>query len=95
MERKDYIKLFTDAIKQSEKALVFDIDIDYDSFDGDEIYIDFSYQIDDRIADRCGRTDEEVIASIKKIIGDSYGVSIYRQDAFPNGYAAYKATFDN
>ena len=94
MKREEYIKLFTDALTKSEKALVYDIDVDYEDFEEDCVYVDFSYQIDDRIATKIGRSDEEVEESIKKLIGDSYGVSISRRDAFPNGYAAYIATFD-
>jgi|TARA_R110000824_G_scaffold105368_5_gene249318 hypothetical protein len=93
---KSYIKLFTNAIKKSDEALVFDIEINESSIedgeDGEEfIYFEFLYQIDDRI----DRDDNDVKVAIKKEIGDKYGVSIDRMDAFTNGYAAYKVTIDS
>lgn len=91
MEKEDYIKLFTDAIKESDKAIVFEVkNTECDIYD-EGIYFEFDYQIDDRIE----RMDNDVESNIQKIIGDNYGVSISRNDAFPNGYAAYTVTIDS
>lgn len=102
MTKEQYNKLFTDAIKKSDEALVGEITIkaetietkeDYD-FDISEeelgIYFEYRYQIDDRIE----RMDEDVVVEMQKILGPDYGVSINRLDAFPNGYAAYSIKID-
>ena len=91
MEKEDYIKLFTDAIKKSDNSIVFEIENTGCVIDDDGIYFKFDYQIDDRIK----RMDGDVESNIKKIIGDKYGVSVSRNDAFPNGYAAYTITIDS
>jgi hypothetical protein len=93
-EEKDYIKLFTDAIKKSDEALVYDIQVEHSSIEEEDgegyVYFDLAYQIDDRIE----RLDSEVQDNIQKILGDNFGVLIDRVDAFPNGYAAYRITID-
>ena len=91
MTKEEYIKLFTDVIKKSDKAMVFEIENTECNIDDEGIYFEFDYQIDDRIE----RMDDDVKSNIKKIIGDKYGVSIRRNDAFPNGYAAYTITIDS
>ena len=91
MTKKEYIKLFTKAIKKSDKALVFDIENTECAIDEDGVYFEFDYQIDDRK----NRLDTDVVLNIKKWIGDEYGVSINRVDVFPNGYAAYTITIDS
>ena len=91
MTKEEYIKLFTDVIKKSDKAIVFSIENTECNIDDEGIYFEFDYQIDDRIE----RMDDDVKSNIKKIIGDKYGVSIRRNDAFPNGYAAYTITIDS
>jgi hypothetical protein len=102
MTEKEYTKLFTGAIKKSDKALVGEIDIDTESVETKEdydypvsedelgIYFRYKYQIDDRIE----RMDDEVVNKMKKILGPDYGVSIDRLDAYPNGYAYYSITID-
>lgn len=102
MTKKEYNKLFIDAIKKSDKALDGNItvdteiintkdDYDYDVKEEDlGIYFEYKYQIDDRIE----RMDEDVVDSMKKILGEEYGVSIDRLDAYPNGYAYYSITID-
>ena len=91
MKKKDYIKLFTDAIKKSDSAIVFRIKNTRSYIGDDRVYFAFDYQIDDRI----GRMDNDVKSNIEKIIGDKYKVSVNRNDAFPNGYAAYTVTIDS
>lgn len=91
MKKEVYIKLFTDAIKNSEKAIVFEVKNTENIIEDDGIYFEFDYQIDDRVE----RMDDDVKLNIEKILGDEYGVSISRNDAFPNGYASYTITIDS
>jgi len=102
MTKKEYTKLFTDAIKKSDKALIGKIEIDTESIETKEdydypisedelgIYFRYKYSIDDRIE----RMDNDVVKSIKKQIGEEYGVDIDRLDAYPNGTAYYAVTID-
>lgn len=90
MEKKEYIKLFTNAIKKSDEAIVFKIKNTECDISDEGIYFEFDYQIDDKIE----RLDSEVESKIQNILGDQYGVSISRNDAFPNGYASYTITID-
>lgn len=83
--------MFIKAIKKADKAVVFKIENTECDVDEDGVYFEFDYQIDDRKS----RLDSDVEDKIKKIIGDGYGVSVDRKDAFPNGYAAYTVTIDS
>jgi len=85
-------KRFIDIIKKCDKGLVYDIDVSYSNYDGDDVYCELSYQIDDRIDNR--GSDNNVRLLIKNELGDSFGVSVDRMDAFPNGYDSYKVTID-
>jgi hypothetical protein len=91
MTKEDYVKLFTDAIKKSDSAIVFKIENRVSDIEDDHIYFLFDYQIDDRKR----KIDEDVKLNMKKILGDKYGVSVDRVDAFPNGYAAYTVVIDS
>jgi hypothetical protein len=91
MSKEDYVKLFTDAIKKSDIAIVFEIDNTSSFIYTTGIFFQFKYQIDDRI----DRMDNDVETNIQKIIGDEYGVSVDRTNAFPNGYAAYTITINS
>lgn len=91
MKKEEQIKIFIDAIKKSDIAIVHDVtNTEYYFEEGFGVYCEFEYQIDDRIE----RMDSEVSTKMKEIIGAQYGVSLDRVDAFPNGYAAYKLTID-
>lgn len=92
MAKPEYIEFFIDAIKKSDEAIYGEIEVDSEEIDKSEdyFYFEFNYQIDDRIE----RMDKDVIASMKKILGEDYGVSINRLDAFPNGYASYSIKID-
>ena len=92
MTREDYIKLFTNAIKQSEEGIVHSISNDICDIDDESVYFEFSYQIKD---EKRFKTDDEVRLNIEKLIGDNYGVSISRDDSFTNGNAAYTITIDS
>lgn len=102
MTKKEYTKLFTDAIKKSDEALIGKIEIDTETINTKEdydydisedelgIYFRYKYSIDDRIE----RMDDDVVKLIKKKIGKGYGVNIDRLDAFPDGTAYYSVTID-
>lgn len=77
-------------VKKHEPALVGSIDVKHYDNEDDEFYCQLSYQIDDRI----GRMDSEVKNGISAELGDDYGVSVNRMDAYPNGYAHYHVTID-
>ena len=85
MTEKEYVDLFIDALKRSDEALVFEVDPEHFEMDEVGIYCKLSYQIDDRLR----RSNENVVSSMKEILGDDYYISIKRMDAFPGGYAAY------
>ncbi len=102
MNKEEYNKLFIGAIKTSDPALIGEISIDSENIETEEdydipvapedlgIYFRYKYSIDDRIE----RMNDEVVKSIKKLIGDDYGVSIDRLDAYPDGTAYYAITID-
>lgn len=102
MTKEEYNKLFIDAIKKSDPALIGNIEIDSEIIDTEEdydipvkpedlgIYFCYKYSKDDRIE----RLDKQVVESMKKILGDTYGVSIDRLDAYPDGTAYYAITID-
>ena len=88
---KNEIEIIIDAIKLAEgSSLVFDIENTYKSDDGPYFYTEFEYQVDDRIP----RIDKDIETVIEKKLGEGYGVIVQREDAFPNGYAAYKVIID-
>lgn len=90
MDKEYYNKKFVDAIKKSDISIVYEIEVSYFDIDGEDIYFDFEYQIDDRVE----RLDSDVEDNIKNILGEDYYASVKRLDAFPNGYASYKVTIE-
>lgn len=86
--KDDYVKLFTNAIKKSDRAIVFEIENTVGDIDEDVVYFEFEYQIDDRIE----RMDDEVKSNLERILKNKYSVRVNRNDAFPNGYAAYSVS---
>ena len=92
MENYEIVGFFIEAIKKSEPSLYGDISLDDNDWwiDDGGLYFEFYYKIDDRI----DRMDSEVEVSIQNILGDEYGVSVNRIDAYPNGYAYYSVVID-
>jgi hypothetical protein len=86
MTEQELIALVT----KHESALVYDVEIKSYDNNEEELYCELSYQIDDRK----GRMDSEVENAIQAELGEEYGVSVDRQDAYPNGYAHYHVTID-
>ena len=71
-------KMFIDAVKKSDKGLVFDVEISYSNYDDNYVYCELNYQIDDRIDNR--GSDNDVRLLIKHELGNSFGVSVDRMD---------------
>lgn len=86
MTEQELIALVT----KHESALVYYVEVKHYDNEDDEFYCQLSYQIDDRK----GRMDSEVKNAIQAELGDDYGVSVNRMDAYPNGYAHYHVTID-
>jgi hypothetical protein len=81
MTKKEYNKLFMEAIKKSDEAIIGKIEIDSEEINTPEdydvpmkleecgIYFRYKYSIDDRVE----RMDETVVESMNKILGKKYG----------------------
>jgi len=103
VEENDFTLLVISLIDKYDEALVGDsytseYDCESEGYEG--VYAEFNYQIDDRIDDNGGRDYEDIISEniakdLKKEYGITFGVSLDRRDAFPNGYASYILTVDS
>lgn len=91
MNKNKVLEKIFKAIKEIEKSLVFDITVDSYDDEDDDLYIELSYQIDDRVQ---RGYDKSIECELCDVLGDGFGASLDRVDAFPNGYAAYKLTID-
>ena len=70
------------------------VSLEEDCCEGDNVYFDFGYQVDDRSYD----SDKDFKDALEKELGifdnDNAGVSVDRRDAFPSGHAYYVTTIE-